>query len=76
MTNEQAQAYLRSDGSACPICGSDSVQGNSVTIDNGNAYQECSCDECCAQWTDSYHLAAVIDDKGNIYDKEAPDGTA
>ncbi len=55
MTQKQ---YVECEGLACPICElKGSVEGGSIEIDGGAAYQDCNCSECGAQWTDYYQLA-------------------
>ncbi len=48
------RAYAK-DSDACPFCGG-TVTGDSVTIEISTAYQEVTCDNCHAEWTDAYEL--------------------
>lgn len=44
----------------CPFCrAKDSIEGNSVEINDGYASQEVSCRECDAQWQDLYRMCGV-----------------
>lgn len=71
MTAEQARAHFRFGGIECPYCeDSANFDCGSVKIEEGAAYQQCTCRNCGRTWTDSYHLAAVIDETGNILDAE------
>lgn len=48
------------DDSTCPKCGSTEIDGASVTIDNGTAYQSVSCNDCEAEWLNEYKLSNQI----------------
>lgn len=52
----RAQLYRTLQGKICPRCLEPSVEGDSVNILDGKAYQACCCTECGAQWTDVYQL--------------------
>jgi hypothetical protein len=60
MTDKQKADYLKNRGTKCPVCRSTMVEGEEVTIDNGHAYQCCSCLGCEAQWQDTYKLHDVM----------------
>lgn len=47
--------------SACPRCGSSGIYGDSVDIEFGNAFQECSCEECGLSWVDRYEYAESVE---------------
>jgi len=68
LTQEQVNAYIAGDGAHCPFCGSDQIEGSSFDTDAGCVRQDIDCKACDATWTDSYHLAAVIDEAGNVWD--------
>jgi transposase-like protein len=44
----------------CPFCGAESVEGESVTIEDGEAFQECCCTACDRDWVDRYKLFSFI----------------
>lgn len=44
-------------GQGCPFCGSHETSGDSITIDNGKAYQEMGCSDCEKEWEDVYTLS-------------------
>ena len=60
LTDEQRIAYVLNGGSSCPLCGDETIDGTSVQIDNGTAWQNVSCNECNAEWQDIYSLTDVI----------------
>lgn len=40
----------------CPACGSDQVEGGSIEVNAGGAYQAVSCKDCQATWNEVYKL--------------------
>jgi len=50
---------LRAMGSACPLCGGDSIDGGAVTIDGDEASQKCVCYDCDREFEDVYKLVGV-----------------
>jgi len=56
-TDEQ---YVAQGGNHCPACGSRDIEGHEVNIDSGYATQECGCNQCDAEWTDTYRLTGYI----------------
>jgi hypothetical protein len=48
--------YLARDGGCCPFCKSVDIEGGSVEINAGVATQEVMCNECDAEWEDTYVL--------------------
>ena len=57
--------YIESHGLLCPFCKTDRIEGYSVTISEGRAFQDVSC-ECGAEWTDRYDLKKMQDIKEPI----------
>lgn len=53
MTNEE---YVQHSGVRCPYCGSPDLDGGSVTVDAGAAWQGISCNGCGESWQDQYKL--------------------
>jgi transcription elongation factor Elf1 len=47
----------------CLNCGSEDIEGGSVTINAGGATQDIRCNKCESSWTDLY----VLDDVVNIW---------
>lgn len=65
LTAESAVAYLKSAGQECPFCNStELVPGQKVNIDEGCARQDVTCAGCGQEWTDSYHLGAMLHESG------------
>ena len=59
LKQEQIDAYLKSDGVACPACESGNIEGHSVEIDNGIASQDVHCTDCAFEWRDLYYLVRI-----------------
>jgi len=83
LTEQQAKQYVESDGVRCPFCGSDDIEGESITVDAGRVYQRVLCQVCGESWHDGYTLDSVADDSCDtefhypILDKEPqPSGGA
>ena len=54
------QQYIYgSDGSLCPACGCDMIEGDGINIDCNRAIQEVSCNECGVEWVDIYILRHI-----------------
>jgi len=48
--------YLAHGGTQCPFCGSYDITGDEVNIDAGSAWQDVFCNDCPAEWQDTYNL--------------------
>lgn len=48
--------YRKEGGTCCPFCRGDQIEGHEVVIDNGQAHQGISCNDCDKEWTDTYQL--------------------
>ena len=61
LTVREHQQYVKQGGSRCPYsdCEYDHVEGSSVNIEDGNAFQEINCLQCGRQWTAVYKLQAA-----------------
>jgi len=57
--NTQIKEYLQCGGVNCPECGGSSIEGGSVELDAGIAWQNVTCPDCGASWTDQYSLTGV-----------------
>jgi len=57
MTDEE---YVAIEGRKCPRCGDEQIEGGSVEIEAGCAYQEMWCNSCLAKWWDEYHLHGYV----------------
>lgn len=54
------EEYVAKAGCRCPACGSDDINGDGVEIGAGYATQECGCNQCDAEWMDTYRLTGYI----------------
>jgi hypothetical protein len=52
--------YLQHGGIHCPDCLNHDIEGGSVEIEHGTAWQDCTCNACGLRWTDGYQLCTVI----------------
>ena len=48
--------YVRQCGAICPSCRSSQIDGGHIEVDGSSAWQEITCFECGATWTDVYEL--------------------
>lgn len=53
LTNEE---YLTHEGTICPVCGGDEIEGGPVQIESCAAWQEMGCINCGSSWHDVYDL--------------------
>jgi hypothetical protein len=44
----------------CPNCDGDNIEGGGIDVEGVLAYQECSCDDCGAEWMDFFILSSTI----------------
>ena len=51
--------YLFKNGTFCPFCKIEQIEGSSVEIDAGTARQEMTCCDCEKKWIDVYRLVDV-----------------
>lgn len=61
MTTKTPAEYVANKGACCPVCGCTELDGQSVTIDSGKAYQPIFCTDCDAQWIDEYALTGYTE---------------
>jgi len=59
LTVKQLKDYVKHGGSYCPVCRSDSLEGESYDYGVGVVYQSVLCLSCGARWTDGYTLTSV-----------------
>jgi hypothetical protein len=63
---------------SCPTCGGWEIEGESVSIEDGLAFQDVSCLSCNAAWRDVYVLSGfdslIIDNPSPSAPEETPDG--
>lgn len=51
--------YLSCQGSTCPVCDSEDIEGHIVEVSCGYAHQEVSCNFCDSDWSDIYDLVGM-----------------
>lgn len=56
--------YANKDGHHCPFCESLDLDGESIEVDSGAAFQRVSCMECNGSWVDVYKLEGYDSWKG------------
>lgn len=60
MLSRTSQAnYVASNGTHCPHCGGDLLEGRDITINTGEATQTVMCLDCDEDWTDVYQLTGL-----------------
>lgn len=61
-SGEEEAKYLTGAGEFCLKCGySGDIDGGTVTIEGGKAFQPVLCTHCGAEWTDVYVLSGVTE---------------
>lgn len=60
LNEKEVKWYLDHKGVKCPKCHSSDIEGQEVTVEAGEAYQDVSCSECGYRWQDVYQLVDVI----------------
>lgn len=58
LTAEQKEAYLK-DPSHCPFCCSPNFEGEEIEINDNQAEQVLSCNDCNHSWRNTYTLNKV-----------------
>lgn len=58
ISEEKVDAYLKNP-TRCFGCGFEGLEGGSVRIDSGMAYQDVHCLDCGLAWVDEYALCDV-----------------
>lgn len=59
VTEEQKQQYVADGGIKCPGCESEDIVGDDISVEEGVATQEMSCNTCNLEWTDVYRLVSI-----------------
>lgn len=60
MTSKQKKTYIENNGTKCPFCNSNSIEGGFVESGSGQASQPMECKDCGTSWTDVYTLTNVV----------------
>lgn len=61
LTTKQKRDYIRSAGSHCPHCKSQSITASHFESDVSSAWQPVRCDDCGKEWNDVYKLVGIED---------------
>ena len=62
MKKMSQKAYVDSDGTKCPFCGSENIESDgNVEVDAGGGSQTVSCNNCGKTWYDCYTLTGYIE---------------
>ena len=61
---DNPEVYSKNGGTYCPACGSWNIVGHAVDIDQSAGAQEVHCDDCGAEWVDTYTLTGYCGLKG------------
>lgn len=56
LTPEQKMEYLARNGTRCPYCGSDSLEGRDIAPEGMEYAQVVACLDCDKTWRDIYTL--------------------
>jgi len=59
LTPADAKQYTERAYSKCPFCGTQDIEGGSVTIEQNYAHQDVHCVVCEAEWSDAYRLEGL-----------------
>ena len=55
-----SQKVYKSCTSQCPACEGGCITGGPITIDDGFASQDVTCDDCGAKWCDIYKILEYV----------------
>lgn len=55
----QVAQYLTCGGASCPSCLGTTLDGGSVDINEGRAFQRVTCNDCGLEWEDGYQLVGI-----------------
>jgi len=60
-TREQKaiESYIDSNGSRCVYCKSKNIEGGDTEFDGSKIFQNCRCNACDKEWTETYSLTGV-----------------
>lgn len=53
--------YVQMKGAQCPFCRSTDIEGGPFNVNEGTASQEMGCNECDAEWADTYTLTGYAE---------------
>lgn len=58
-----SEEYVKLEGSRCPRCFSDQIEGSSWEVDTTTATQDLICNSCGASWYEQYKLVGYDADR-------------
>lgn len=58
-SNDTIKKYLDFGGTICPSCGFPHLEGDSVEVETGSAFQKVTCLKCHTSWYDKYKLTGI-----------------
>lgn len=61
MTQEQAESYLASGGTVCPMCESENLVMGQTDVAQGMVFIPVHCQDCNEEWTDEYSLTGITE---------------
>ena len=54
------EQYVKGKPNLCPFCKSDEIEGEGVSIEDKEAFQDITCLSCGSQWMDRYKLSGYV----------------
>lgn len=63
-TAAELQRYADAKGDACPRCASAAISGGSFDAGGLDAWRGVSCNDCGAQWIDTFRLISITPSAG------------
>ena len=60
LTQDQIDNYVTRSGVSCPVCYCDQIEGDTMQVDAGSAWQDVTCTKCGETWTDVYSPVTAI----------------
>ena len=58
---QQKELYVLHDGTKCPYCESNEIEGSSMDVDGNTAWQKITCLGCDKEWNDIYTLTNLVE---------------
>ena len=74
---EGAAAFFDSNGSKCPVCGGDQIEGDKTDFDGAHVFQRNYCLSCEKTWSTGYRLCNIYDpDHEETFEAPLPEAVA
>jgi hypothetical protein len=61
VTSEAEQKYVKSNGAACPHCGSTEIEADSPSLEDTDISCQVTCNRCEETWTEIWKLAGIFE---------------